>query len=411
MPASWPEYTLKEVCIRITDGAHQSPKSVDIGLPMASVKDLTPFGINMETCRKISEHDFKELVRQDCQPRVGDVLIAKDGATALDTVCEIRQSLNVVLLSSVAILRPDSNKIYPGFLRYYMDCDTTREYLKNGFITGAAIPRVVLEDFKRAKIKLPPLSIQRKIAAILSAYDDLIENNTRRIKILEEMAQSLYREWFVRLRFPGHEKVPKVDSPLGRIPEGWEVKTFGEVALNFDSRRKPLSSMQRSQRRGEYPYYGAAKILDYIDDFIFYGKYLLVAEDGSVITPNGKPVLQLVNAKFWVNNHTHIIQGKTPMSTEFLYYRLLDLEISGYITGAAQPKITQANLNRIPIVVPTKQILLRFNEIAENCVSKSINLQRRSENLRRTRDFLLPKFISGELNVENLEIKVEGINS
>lgn len=130
MPDSWPEYALKEVCLRITDGAHQSPKSVDIGLPMASVKDLTPFGINIETCRKISEHDFEELVRQDCQPKVGDILVAKDGATALDTVCEIKQSVNAVLLSSVAILRPDSSRIFSGFLRYYLDCDTTREYLK-----------------------------------------------------------------------------------------------------------------------------------------------------------------------------------------------------------------------------------------------------------------------------------------
>lgn len=230
MPASWPEYTLKEVCLRITDGSHQSPKSVDTGLPMASVKDLTPFGINIDTCREISERDFKELVRQGCQPKVGDVLIAKDGATALDTVCELRQSLNVVLLSSVAILRPDPNKICPTYLRYYLDCNTTREYLKNGFITGAAIPRVILEDFKRARIKLPALPTQRNIAAILSAYDDLIENNNRRIKILEEMAQALYREWFVNFRFPGHEKVRMVDSPLGEIPEGWKLVKFIDIA-------------------------------------------------------------------------------------------------------------------------------------------------------------------------------------
>jgi len=289
-----------------------------------------------------------------------------------------------------------NNDVDPDFL-YYSFVPRKQELLSLASAIGVRTPILNKSSFCDLHILLPPLETQRKISSILSAYDELIENNTRRIKILEEMAHALYREWFVHFRFPGHEKVRMMDSSLGRIPEKWEIKPLGEVTLNFDSRRKPLSSMQRAQRQGEYPYYGAAKILDYIDDFIFDGKYLLIAEDGSVITPNGKPVLQLVNAKFWVNNHTHIIQGKIPISTEFLYYRLLDLEISGYITGAAQPKVTQANLNRIPVIVPTGHLLLQFNEMAENCALEVRNLQRKNDNLRRTRDLLLPRMISGEL--------------
>jgi Restriction endonuclease S subunits len=153
---------------------------------------------------------------------------------------------------------------------------------------------------------------------------------------LEEMARSIYREWFVKFRFPGHEQAQMVDSELGLIPEGWEVKKFGEVSLNFDNKRKPLSSLQRAKISGKYPYYGAAKIFDYINNYIFEGRYLLVAEDGSVITKDRRPVLQLVDEKFWVNNHTHVIQGKEPISTNYLYLFMSDLDISGYITGAAQ---------------------------------------------------------------------------
>ncbi len=154
MQTNWKELTLDDVCLRITDGAHHSPKSVEQGLPMASVKDLTSFGINLESCRQISKEDFVKLVRLGCQPEVGDVLIAKDGNSALDTVCEVKKKKDVVLLSSVAVLRPNPEIVTSPFLRYYLDSETTRQYLKNGFVTGAAIPRVILKDFKRAKYLL-----------------------------------------------------------------------------------------------------------------------------------------------------------------------------------------------------------------------------------------------------------------
>jgi type I restriction enzyme S subunit len=197
---------------------------------MASVKDLTPYGIRLETCRRISSEDFENLVRQGCQPLKGDVLIAKDGATALDTVCEVKRNEEVVLLSSVAILRPNPTIINSSFLHYYLDASATRSYLKGTFISGAAIPRVVLKDLKRALVPVPPLAAQQRIAGILSTYDELIENSQQRIKILESMARALYREWFVYFRYPGHESVPLVPSALGDIPQGWEVEKLVNVA-------------------------------------------------------------------------------------------------------------------------------------------------------------------------------------
>ena len=230
-------------------------------------------------------------------------------------------------------------------------------------MTGASgRQRAILSSVEDILIPLPPLPTQRKIAAILSAYDDLIENNTRRIKILEDMAQTLYREWFIHFRFPGHEKVPMVESPLGAIPKEWQVKSFGEVSLNFDRQRKPLSGKVRSTMQGEYPYYGAAKVLDHINDYLFDGRYLLIGEDGSVVTEEGKPVLQLVTGKFWVNNHTHVVQGKAPVSTNFLYLFMSNVTISGYVTGTAQPKINQQNLNRIPVTLPPQTLLEKFNQ-------------------------------------------------
>ena len=272
-------------------------------------------------------------------------------------------------------------------------------------MTGASgRQRAILSSVEDILIPLLPLPTQRKIAAVLSAYDDLIENNTRRIKILEDMAQTLYQEWFVHFRFSGYESVPMVESPLGPIPQGWEVKNFGEVTLNFDRQRKPLSGKIRSTMQGEYPYYGAAKVLDHINDYLFDGRYLLIGEDGSVVTEEGKPVLQLVTGKFWVNNHTHVIQGKIPISTNFLYLFMSNVVILGYVTGAAQPKINQQNLNRIPVILPPQSLLEKFNQMIEPNFEKITTLNLKNANLHQTRDFLLPKLISGEIDVSELDI-------
>ena len=291
----------------------------------------------------------------------------------------------------------------PIYIYYLLKTYITHvKHLNAGSASGRE--NVNKSSFGNLEIEVHELPIQRKIAGILSAYDDLIENNTRRIEILEEMARSIYREWFVKFRFPGHEQVQMVDSELGLIPEGWEVKNFGEVSLNFDSKRKPLSSIQRTEMKGEYPYYGASGIIDYVENYILDGKYLLISEDGENLNSRKKPIAFFAYKKFWVNNHAHIVQGKPPISTEFLYLLISDLNIAGYITGAAQPKFSQANLNRIPLVVPTDDLLKLFNQIAENLLNQMEILGRKNDNLRQTRDLLLPRLISGEIDVKNLDI-------
>jgi type I restriction enzyme, S subunit len=299
---------------------------------------------------------------------------------------------------------PDEKKADLHFVKYSLDV------MKHKFLAvtrGATQDNLSLDKLLSFPIPTPPLPVQRRIANIVSAYDDLIENNQRRIRILEEIARSLYREWFVNFRYLGHEKVPFVDSPLGPIPKGWEVKKLAEIAENFDRLRKPLSKIQRAEVQGDYPYYGAAKVFDYINDYIFDGEYLLIAEDGSVITVDRAPVLQLVNERFWPNNHTHVLRGKGPFSTHFLYLGLSLLDISPYITGAAQPKITQENMNRIPFFCGPQALHFEFDRMIAPMIHQSQVLQRQTAILERTRDLVLPKFLSGELPVNIVETSPE----
>jgi type I restriction enzyme S subunit len=418
----WRDVTLNDVCMKITDGAHLSPKSVEYGLPMASVKDLTSFGITVDSCRHIAKEDFDKLIRQGCQPLEGDVLIAKDGASALDTVCVVRKTMAVVLLSSVAILRPDKSKILPSFLRYYLDSETTRSYMKSAFTTGAAIPRVVLKDFKLARIKLPPLPTQRKIAAILSAYDDLIENNLRRIKILEEIAQNLYREWFVKFRFPGHQHARFTDSPLGRIPEGWEVVPMEEVCsrITDGSHRSPKTT------EAGYPMASVKDMHDWgitletcrkiseeefrdlrRNDCIMRQGDVLIAKDGSYLK---HCFVVEKDADVALLSSIAILRPSARIRSHILARTLLEPHIKermkGYVSGAALPRIVLKEFRRFQLVLPPVIIQEQWALLAGPMIKLCWRLNDKNQNLRRTRDLLLPRVISGEVDVSELDIAV-----
>ncbi|MBQ8676839.1 MAG: restriction endonuclease subunit S [Alphaproteobacteria bacterium] len=302
------------------------------------------------------------------------------------------------------IFRAKEGTSDPDFLYYLISSDYVKDIAVKSMTGACGRQRANTDEIKQIEVNNIHIDIQRKIAKILSNYDDLIDNNNKRIKILEDMAQKIYKEWFVDFKYPGHETATFKDTELGKIPSDWDVKTLNQCSKLFDNQRKPLSSLQRSNMKGVYPYYGAAKILDYINDYIFEGKYLLLAEDGSVITEEGYPVLQFVNGKFWANNHTHIIQGIKNISTEFLYLSLAKYSIIRCITGAAQPKINQENLNRIELIIPNDNILIRFNNLISPIFDEIFLIEQKQKILKQTRDLLLPRLMSSEIDIDKLEI-------
>jgi type I restriction enzyme, S subunit len=414
MSVAWTEATLDDVCVRITDGAHASPKSVEHGLPMASVKDMTPYGLDLQSARQISEQDFAVLVRQGCKPLVGDVLIAKDGATALDTVCVILRPIEAVLLSSVAILRPNAAVVLPKFLRYYLDAEPTRKYMKAAFTTGAAIPRVVLRDFKRARIRYPDIRTQERVCAVLSAYDDLIENNTRRIAILEEMARRIYEEWFVRFRFPGHEGVRMVESELGLVPEGWAPCRLERVCSRMNSGNTPSRSEPNYWDGGTVAWYKTKELWDgylfeseeRITELAVAEKKTRVFDAGTILMAiYGSPTVGRLGITTGRCACNQAALGMLPDITKVtfwtLYYTLLSLrvEFNNKAQGAAQQNISKEKVAEMPFLLPAMETQHRFDEVVGPMQAMLRNLQERNRNLRATRDLLLPKLISGELDV------------
>ncbi len=197
------------------------------------------------------------------------------------------------------------------------------------------------------------------------------------------------------------------DSELGEIPKGWEVKPIGDVIEIYDSKRIPLSRREREKRTGPYPYYGATSIMDYVDDYIFDGIYTLIGEDGSVINEDGTPFMQYVWGKIWVNNHAHVLQGKSYISTEHIYVHLSQANVGAYVTGAVQLKINQGNLKRIPFIRPTEDVAIMFGDVLKRYYSQYRNNVEESRTLSTLRDTLLPKLISGELRVPDAEKFIE----
>ena len=190
----------------------------------------------------------------------------------------------------------------------------------------------------------------------------------------------------------------------GIMPSNWHVGTVSEITTLHDSKRIPLSGRERANLAKIYPYYGATSIMDYVDKYLFDGIYLLLGEDGSVIDDKGFPILQYVDGKFWVNNHAHIITGKNGFSVEMLYLLFSLTNVQSIVTGAVQPKISQSNLNKVNVVIPSQEDCIKFDSVVQPFFAQIRNLRTENSKLSELRDSLLPRLMSGEFDVSDIDI-------
>lgn len=305
------------------------------------------------------------------------------------------------------VLREKSGKSNEDFI-YYLSISPEFRNIAIKTMTGTSGRQRAQRDvIEKTKMRIPGIDEQKAVANVLSTLDKKIETNNQINKNLEETAQAIFKHWFVDFEFPNEEGKPykssggqMVESELGLIPKGWEVKELGEIIDLHDSKRIPLSKREREKRENKYPYYGAAALMDYVDEYIFNGIYVLLGEDGTVINEFGNPILQYVWGKFWVNNHAHVIIGKSNYSIDFVYLLLKQLNVSSAITGAVQLKINQKNLKSLKVVVPNDEILvIKFTKLMNKTFEKIRLNEDETQVLTSSRDTLLPKLMSGEIRV------------
>ena len=251
------------------------------------------------------------------------------------------------------VMRAKTGISDPQFVYYTAINPVFRNVAIKSMVGSSGRQRVQQSVLEELELSVPDLDEQRRIGDFLARIDEKIALNDRINDNLLAQAQTLYKQFF----------------PYGvqdDLPDGWRIGTVGEIIEIHDSKRIPLSGADRTKMEKKiYPYYGAASLMDFVDNYIFDGKYLLLGEDGTVVDDAGYPILQYVWGQFWVNNHAHILTGRLGYDVESLYMLFKQTPVKSIVTGAVQPKISQANLRSVQVVIPPEHNLREYNDLVE----------------------------------------------
>lgn len=397
---------------------------VEHGTPVINVRNIGFGSIVPEKLEYISDQTVRRL--ESHLLKANDIVFGRKGA--VERHAFIRSTHDKWFQGSDCLrLRAESSNLVPRFLSYCFLTEDHKQWIMNQCSHGATMASLNQAILCRIPLRLPPPSIQRRIASILSAYDDLIENNTRRIQILEEMAQRIYREWFVHFRFPGHENVKMVESELGLIPEGWNIRSLGDLTSLVTKGTTPTTLGKQFTSLG-----------------VNFVKVESIAESGTII----------MNKLAKIDNETHELLRRSQLCKDDILFsiagaigrvalvpfrvlpantnqalaiiRCADLDFvtyllatvrsplfqnfnSGRVVQTAQANVSLSILKSAPILVPPKSLCSKFQALAEPILRFVDVLASKNENLRTTRDFLLPKLISGEVSVDATEEAQEAV--
>lgn len=407
--SEWKESTLEELAEEITVGfvGSMTHEYIPNGIPFFRSQNVEPYKINESDLRFISE-EFNDKIRKS-KLKPGDIVIVRTGKPGACAI--IPEKYKIANCSDLVIVR-SKKEINKRFLCYYINSEASHHI--HSHLVGAVQQHFNVGSARTLLVKYPDKKGQDAIAHILGTLDDKIELLRQMNETLEAMAKALFQSWFVDFD-PVRKKaegiptgLPKEiedlfpsefeESELGEIPKGWKVGKLGDFIHILDSKRIPLSGAERAKRKGIYPYHGATSIMDYINDYIFEGIFVLLGEDGSVIRENGTPFVQYVWGKFWVNNHAHVLLGNG-ITNEHLKVFLDQVNISAFVNGAVQAKLNQENMKKIPFIFANPSINESFGIIINPWYSLLRNNYDSINFLTEVRDSLLPKLISGDLEL------------
>lgn len=446
MSSNWQKVKLGEVC-KIRRGS--SPRPIvefmaDSGMPWVKISDATE--TDSRFIEKTKEFIKHEGVAKSVIVNEGDLILSNSGTAGLPKFMKITACIHDGWQTL-----SDFDGVNKYFL-YYSLLNIRSNLIRNAH--DSTMKNLTLDMVRDAEICLPSLIEQETISKVLSDIDSKIELNNATNRNLEQIAQAIFKSWFVdfdpvkakmetlaaggsaddaelaamsvisaktvdelnSLKASNPEAFNKLaqtaalfpaamqDSELGEIPEGWSYCTFGDISACFDSKRVPLSKRKREEKQpGTIPYYGATSVMDYVNEWIFDDTYLLLGEDGSVVKDDGTPFVQYIWGKSWVNNHAHVLQGNNGVSTEHLMVFIKGTNIGSYVTGAVQLKLNQKNMNSIPFLKASTEINLVLQGVLNGLYDAyKINIES-SRSLSSLRDSLLPRLLSGEMELKDKE--------
>lgn len=369
----------------------------------------------------ISDQKYSEIKEKFGAPETGDLLLTSVGTLGVPYV--VKESETFYFKDGNLTWFRNFNDLDGKYLYYWLVSPSGKAELMKSTI-GSSQPAFTIVLLKQAQLDMPPPATQEVIVSVLSTYDDLIENNTRRIKILEEMAKLIYREWFVEFKVPGiklRKATAEEKEVTGKdvFPERWEITSLAEVLSELESGSRPKGGIDASERGvvsiGAENIIGLGQYDFSKDKFVTRGFFenmskgriqsgdVLLYKDGAQIGRKSLFRDGFPHDECCINEHVFILRSKSPMTQNYLFFWLdreeMTTKIRNLNANAAQPGINQTGVKRLPIVVPDPGMMRLYEQEANNQMHLLFNLAKQNKHLRATRDFLLPKLVSGEVEV------------
>ena len=378
----WETYKLKQLCSEIVDCVNKTAPTIDVPTPykMLRTSDIREGKINLENLNCVTKEVYEKWTRRG-KLQKGDVIFTREAP--LGEVGLVREEKNYFLGQRLVLFRANNKMCDGRFLMYSLLWhDNKQAIISKG--VGSTVAHLRVPECENIEIKVPDLDVQHRIADILSAYDDLIENNQKQIKLLEEAAQRLYKEWFVDLRFPGYENTKIVDG----VPEGWRRGLLKElISVNYGKDHK------KAPDDGNIPVYGSGGLMRKCNKSLFSGEAVLIPRKGSLNN------IMYVDETFWTVDTMFYATMKQPHTAVFVYFFVKAFDMYSMNIGAAVPSMTAKILDAMDVVIPDKETLEKFDKCAKTYFNKIKTLQGQNERLKTARNLLLPKLMSGEVEV------------
>ena len=387
--------TISGVCSVVTDGSHYSPKSVDDGCYMVSVKDFTEYGFDFSGCRKISEQDYADLKKAGCVPEYGDILVGKDGARYFEDIIIYRQPEKPALLSSIAILRCNTNEILPEYLYYLLRTPSFKKDVKENYGSGSAIPRIILKDFKRMPVQYPALEMQKKVVSILEKIDSKIQTNSKINDNLQQQAQAIFMQRFIMDKIEGDEK-PLYDFADYINGAAFKPSECGDHGL-------PIIKIVELKN-------GITDSTKYFDGFK--GEKYLIQDKDILFSWSGNPDTSIdifiwTHGKAILNQHTFNVKSNTGHRWfTFLMLKYFKPEFSRIASNKQTTglgHVTATDLKRLTFVFNKDAIEAFEHEVSPFMETIYTNMME-NQRLEQLRDNLLPKLMSGEIDVSDIQL-------
>jgi type I restriction enzyme S subunit len=398
---------IKDYCVGIYDGPHATPKDADDGPIFLGIKNITDDGqLDLTTIRHVSEDEFPKWTRR-VVPQSGDVVLTYEAT--LHRYAIIPEGFRGCLGRRVALLRPNPKLVDSRYLLYYFLSSKWRRVVESSIINGATVDRLPLEKLPNFLVELPALDEQREIVKVLSAYDDLIANNKRRIELLEQSARLLFKEWFVHLRYPGHEHDKVVDG----VPERWSRVKLRDLCESVD-----YGFTASADASNVGPHF--LRITDIVSSYIDWKtvphceiddrkkERVALNEGDIVVARTGATVgyAKRINKRHPESVFASYLVRLRPRRRDIgsiigVYMESDDYKqyVRAHVGGAAQPNANAQVLSNATMLVPTENITESFSELIEPLNDQRETLTFQIEKLARARDLLLPRLMDGRLTI------------